>query len=323
MNYRTFGKMGWKVSELGHGMWGIGGWTGSDDKESLITLHESVESGVNFFDTAWVYGNGRSEKLLGKLFKDYPDKKLYITTKIPPKNFKWPMEPTYALDDAFPSKHMEEYTQKSLNNLGVEQIDLVLLHGWDDVWAEDEEWQKTVAKLKQSGLIKAFGLSIDRWEPENAIKAIKTGLIDAVEVIYNIFDQAPEDKLFTVCKEMNIGVIARVPFDEGTLTDTLTINSKWPEGDWRNLYFGPENLQPSLDHLKSLKADLPIGTNIPELALQFILSNPVISTTIPGMRKVENIKRNVITCEKERLSESMIQILHKHRWDRKPTTWAG
>lgn len=323
MKYRTFGKTGWKVSGLGHGMWGMGEWSGSDDAESMETLHQSVESGVNFFDTAWVYGNGRSEKLLGQLIKDYPNKKLFISTKIPPKNFKWPMEPFYSLNETYPSAHMKEYVHKSMINLGVGQIDLVLLHGWDDTWAKDEEWQKTVIELKKDGLIKAFGLSIDRWEPENAIEAIRTGLIDAIEVIYNIFDQAPEDKLFPVCKDMNVGVIARVPFDEGTLTDTLTIKSKWSEGDWRNLYFGPENLQSSLDHLESLKADLPTGTNIPELALQFILSNPIVSTTIPGMRKIENVKRNIAASEKKRLTESMIQILRKHRWDRKPTAWAG
>ena len=148
-------------------------------------------------------------------------------------------------------------------------------------------------------------------------------LIDVVEVIYNIFDQAPEDNLFPVCKELNVGVIARVPFDEGTLTDSLTINSKWPEGDWRNLYFGTENLQPSLDHLASLKSALPIGANIPELALQFILSNRDISTTIPGMRKVKNINANVIASDKGRLSQELIDRLRSHRWDRKPTSWAG
>ncbi len=323
MKYRKLGRTGWDVGEIGHGMWGMGSWTDSDDKESLEVLHRSVELGVNFFDTAWVYGNGRSEKLLGQLIRDYANKKFYITTKIPPKNFKWPMEPTYSLDETFPSDHMREYIHKSLKNLGVEQIDLVLLHGWDDIWTKDERWQKTVAELKQQGLIKAFGISIDRWEPENAIQAVKTGLIDAVEVIYNVFDQAPEDKLFPVCKELNVGVIARVPFDEGTLTDTLSTNSKWPEGDWRNSYFGAENLQPSLSHLASLKSALPTDTNIPELALQFILSNPDISTTIPGMRKVKNINANVIASDKGRLSQELIDKLRSHRWDRKPTSWSG
>lgn len=323
MKYRKLGRTGWEVSEVGHGMWGMGGWSGSDDIESLNSLHYSVESGINFFDTAWVYGNGRSEKLLGQLLRDYPSKKIYITTKIPPKNFKWPMEPTYPLQDAFPPEHMKEFVHKSLKNLGVEQIDLVLLHGWDDIWAKNDQWKKTVIELKQQGLIKAFGLSIDRWEPENAVQAIRTGLIDAVEVIYNIFDQAPEDKLFPVCKDMNVGIIARVPFDEGTLTDTLTINSKWPDGDWRNSYFGPENLQQSLDHLSALKSDLPVGTNIPALALQFILSNPDVSVTIPGMRKLNNIKSNVEVSDKSTMSKSFIEKLRAHRWDRKPTSWSG
>lgn len=323
MKYRKLGRTGWNVSEIGHGMWGMGSWKDSDDKESLEVLHRSVELGVNFFDTALVYGNGHSEKLLGQLIRDYTNKKLYITTKIPPKNFKWPMEPTYSLDETFPSDHMKEYVQKSMKNLGVEQIDLVLLHGWDDVWTKDERWQKTVTELKKQGLIKAFGISIDRWEPENAIQAVKTGLIDAVEVIYNIFDQAPEDNLFPVCKELNVGVIARVPFDEGTLTDTVTINSKWPEGDWRNSYFGPENLQPSLNHLAALKASLPTNMSIPELALQFILSNSDISTTIPGMRKVKNINANVTASDKGRLSQELIDRLRSHRWDRQPTSWSG
>ncbi len=323
MNYRTFGRVGWKVSELGHGMWGIGGWTGSDDKESLGTLHRSVELGINFFDTAWVYGNGRSEKLLGQLLKDYPDKKLYVATKIPPKNFKWPMEPFYKLEDTYPEDHIIEYVEKSLKNLGLEKIDLIQFHGWDDTWAEDERWQKAISNLKQRGLIQAFGISIDRWEPENVIKAIKTGLIDSVQTIYNIFDQAPEDKLFPLCRELNIAVIARVPFDEGTLTGNLTLDSKWPEGDWRNLYFGPENLKPSVERAEKLKAILSDGMTLPELALRFILSNPTVSTTIPGTRKVKNLEANVQAEGKGKLDTDLIEKLRSYRWDRKPTPWAG
>lgn len=323
MNYRTFGRTGWKVSELGHGMWGMGAWSGSNDNESLKALHKSVELGVNFFDTAWVYGNGRSEKLLGQLIKDYPDKKLYITTKIPPKNMVWPMEPTYTLDQTFPSDHMKEYVHKSLQNIGTEQLDLVLLHGWDDVWATDERWQKTVKELKQEGLIQAFGISIDRWEPENSIKAIETGLIDAVEVIYNIFDQAPEDRLFPICRENNVAIIARVPFDEGTLTGKLTLDSHWPEGDWRNSYFGPENLRPSMEKAGELKRILPEEMTLPEMALRFILSNPDISTTIPGMRSIKNVEANLTAVEKGKLDPELLSKLRFHRWDRKPAPWAG
>ena len=316
MDYRTFGKLGWKVSEIGHGMWGMGSWLDSDDKQSLEALHHSVELGINFFDTAWVYGDGRSEKLLGQLLKVHSDKRLYTVTKIPPKNMAWPAEPWYNVEDTYPPEHIVKYTEISLKNLGIEQVDLILFHVWDDAWADDEGWQKAIADLKKRGLIKAFGISIDRWEPANVIKAIKTGNIDAVEVIYNIFDQAPEDELFPVCRELGIATIARVPFDEGTLTGTLTLDSKWPKGDWRNSYFTPDNLKQSIDHANNLKPLIPSGSTMPELALQFILSNPDVSTTIPGMRQIKNVDANVKASEKGKLDSALIEKLRAHRWDR-------
>lgn len=315
--------MGWKVSEIGHGMWGMGGWTGSIDEESTTALHRSVELGVNFFDTAWVYGNGKSEKLLGELVRAYPNKKIYTTTKVPPKNFKWPMEPTYTLDETYASSHVIAYTEKSLKNLGLDHIDLLLLHGWDDTWANDIRWQKTAVSLKKRGLISAFGISIDRWEADNSIKAIQTGAIDAVEVIYNIFDQSPEDKLFPICRKYHVGVIARVPFDEGTLTGALSLSSHWPEGDWRNLYFGPENLKVSVTRAEKLKNELPKDMTLPELAVRFILSNPDVSTTIPGMRKPANVNANVNASAKGKLPASLLSKLKTHRWNRKPKIWAG
>ncbi len=323
MNYRTLGKTGWGVSEVGHGMWGMGSWSGSDDAESLASLHRSVELGVNFFDTAWIYGNGHSEQLLGQLLKSYPEKRLYTATKIPPKGLHYPIKSEYKLNDEYPPGHIVEYTEKSLKNLGLDRLDLVLLHGWDDAWADDESWQKAAEDLKGRGLIQAFGISIDRWEPENAVKAIRTGLIDVVEVIYNIFDQAPEDTLFPVCRELNVGVIARVPFDEGTLTGTLSLESRWPEGDWRNSYFSPENLKESVRRVESLQKFLPKDMTLPELALRFILSNPDVSTTIPGMRKVKNVDSNVKASEKGTLNSELMKELKGHRWDRRPTSWAG
>ncbi|MBI3576697.1 aldo/keto reductase [Candidatus Gottesmanbacteria bacterium] len=323
MNNRILGRTGWKVSEIGHGMWGMGGWTGFDEGESLKALHRSVELGVNFFDTAWIYGNGRSEKLLGELIRAYPNQKLYVSTKIPPKNMKWPMEPWYKLEDTYPEDHIIEYTEKSLKNLGLESLDLILLHGWDDAWAQDDQWQKVAEGLKKRGLVHAFGISIDRWEPENAIRAIKTGFIDAVEVIYNIFDQAPEDKLFPECRKYNVGVIARVPFDEGTLTGTLTADSHWPDGDWRNSYFNRENLKQSMERAERLTKILPEAMTLPELALRFILSNRGVSTTIPGMRRTKNVEANISAGDKGKLTSDLIKLLRSHRWDREPTPSAG
>jgi aryl-alcohol dehydrogenase-like predicted oxidoreductase len=322
MRYRTFGRTGWQVSEIGYGMWGLAGWTGSDDEESLQSLHRAVELGCNFFDTAWAYGGGHSEKLLGQLVRAHPDRKLYVASKIPPKNSKWPAEPSYSLDDCYPPDHIRKYVESSLQNLGLSQMDLIQFHTWDDSWASDMRWQRALGDLKQEGLILAAGISIDRWEPANAIEALRTGIIDAVQVIYNIFDQNPEDELFPVCRELNIGVIARVPFDEGTLTGTLTLDSKWPKGDWRNSYFVAENLRSSVERAEALRPLIPADMTMPEMALRFILSNPDISTIIPGMRKLKNTEMNIATSDAGSLSSDLIEKLRAHRWDRKPTAWS-
>ncbi len=322
MHYRTFGRTGWQVSDIGYGMWGMGGWTGSDDAESMQSLHRAAELGCNFFDTAWAYGAGHSEKLLGQLVRAHPDKRLYTATKIPPKNSKWPARAEYTLDETFPPDHIRRYTEISLGNLGLDSVDLTQFHVWNDGWAQDERWQTAVADLKREGLIKAFGISVNRWEPENAIRALRTGLIDSVQVIYNIFDQNPEDELFPVCRELNVAVIARVPFDEGTLTGTLTLDSKWPEGDWRNDYFVPENLKASVERAEALRPLIPAGMTMPEMALRFILHNPDVSTIIPGMRKPHHVSSNISASDADGLPPALLSQLRAHRWVRRPTHWS-
>lgn len=322
MRYRTFGRTGWSVSEIGYGMWGMAGWTGSDDEESLGSLDRAVELGCNFFDTAWGYGKGHSESLLGKLVRKYPEKKLHVATKLPPKNFTWPSRRGFTLDDCFPPDHIREYAEWSLKNLGLESIDLLQFHVWEDAWARDARWQKAMTQLKDEGLIKAIGISVNRWEPENVLEAIDTGLIDAVQVIYNIFDQNPRDRLFPVCEEKGVAVIARVPFDEGTLTGTLTKDTRWPEGDWRNTYFVPENLNASVDRAEALRPLVPAGMTMPELALRWILEDPAVSTIIPGMRKNGHVEANIAASDGQRLDPALMGTLRAHRWDRTPTQWS-
>ena len=322
MQYRTFGRTGWQVSEVGYGMWGVAGWTGSDDAESLAALERSVERGCTFFDTAWGYGAGHSESLLGQLVRAHPDRYLIVATKLPPKNFTWPSRRGFTLDDCFPPDHIREYAEKSLDNLGLPVIDLLQFHVWEDAWARDERWQRAMDELKQQGLVRAVGVSVNRWEPANVLDTLRTGLVDAVQVIYNIFDQAPEDELFPLCRERNIAVIARVPFDEGTLTGTLTKESRWPTGDWRNTYFVPENLSASVDRAEALRPLVPEGMTMPELALRFILANPVVSTVIPGMRKLKHVEANVAVSDGRALPAELLQRLKAHRWDRTPTDWS-
>ncbi len=322
MQYRRFGRTNWNVSEIGYGMWGLAGWTGADNQEVDQALARAIELGCNFFDTAWGYGNGKSEEILGKVVKQNPDKKLYIATKIPPKNFKWPSKPEYKLADCFPASHIIEYTEKSLKNLNVESIDLQQFHVWEDNWANQDEWKTAVEKLKREGKVNHFGISVNRWEPDNVLGTLRTNLIDAVQVIYNIFDQAPEDNLFPLCRELDIAVIARVPFDEGTLTGTLTKETVFPKDDWRATYFVPENLNSSVDHADALRPLIPAGMTMAEMALRFILCNSDVHTIIPGMRKVRNVNANIGTSDGKRLAESLHAKLKDHRWDRTPTEWS-
>jgi aryl-alcohol dehydrogenase-like predicted oxidoreductase len=322
MQYRRFGRTGWMVSDIGYGMWGMGGWTGSDDEESLQSLQKAVDLGCNFFDTAFVYGNGRSENLLGKLVKANPDKKIYTATKTPPKNMQYPTLPEYPLSECYPPEHIEEFLHKSLKNADLESYDLLQIHTWNDDWADDDGWSNMLDSLKRQGLIGACGISLNRWEPWNGIKAVKSGKIDSVQVIYNIFDQNPEDQLFPACLENDVAVIARVPFDEGTLTGTLTKETTFPADDWRSNYFTKENLIPSVERADALKPLIPEGSTMPEMTLRHILSHKAVSTIIPGMRKIKHVEANIAASDKGKLSDELLEELKKHRWVRKPAPWS-
>ena len=316
MHQRSFGRTGWSVSEIGYGMWGMGSWSGSNDDESMASLERAVELGCNFFDTAWAYGQGRSERLLGRLLRSRPAAGLHCASKVPPKNLKWPATADMRLDDTFPPDHIREFAEKSLENIGVNTLDLLQFHTWHDAWAGDERWQRAVESLKAEKLVRAVGISVNRWEPENGLRALRTGLIDAVQVVYNIFDQAPESELFPACRGLGIAVIARVPFDEGTLTGALRLDSSWPDGDFRNLYFAGDRLRASVEHAERLRREIPAGMTMPELALRFILANPDVATIIPGMRKRAHVDANLGVSEGKPLDPALVQRLRGHRWAR-------
>ena len=316
MQLRKFGRLGWSVSDIGYGMWGMGGWTGSEDERSLASLDESVALGCNFFDTAFAYGDGHSEKLLGETLKRHAGKKLFVATKVPPKNRVWPGKASTPIADVFPYDYIVEMTERSRANLGVARIDLQQLHVWSDAWVDDDGWRRAVTDLKKKGLIEGFGISINRWEAENVLKALDTGLVDAVQVVYNVFDQAPEDHLFPACQRLDVAVIARVPFDEGSLTGTLKADATWPKGDWRNLYFTPAALAETLPRVDALKPLVPPGSSLPDLALRFILHHPAVSTTIPGMRSLGHVASNIAASDAPPLGADLIDALRAHRWER-------
>jgi aryl-alcohol dehydrogenase-like predicted oxidoreductase len=185
-----------------------------------------------------------------------------------------------------------------------------------------DEWRRAFEDLKRSGKVRSVGVSATEHDPDSTLGIVETGLIDAVQVIYNIFDQAPEDALFPLCRERNIGVIARVPLDEGSLGGKMTVDTCFPEGDWRARYFSPENLVPTIERVERLKPLVSAGMTLPEMAIRLVLSNPTVGTTIVGMRSPEHVKANVSCSDKGPLEADLLAELRKHRWDRRPAPWS-
>ena len=319
MKYRKLGRTGFEVSEIGFGAWGIGKtmWIGASDEESLAALRHAIDLGLNFIDTALAYGDGHSEKLVGEAVRK-SGQRVYIATKVPPKNKRWPARPGIGVDEAFPRDYVVESTETSLRNLGVEQIDLQQLHVWNPEWLASDEWRRALEDLKTSGKVKAVGISINDHQPDSALEIIETGLIDTVQVIYNIFDQTPQANLFPACAKHNIGVIVRVPFDEGALTGRITEASTFPEGDFRNRYFRDDRKKQVEERVSAIVADTGLSgfAEMANLAMRFCLSEAAVSTVIPGMRSMSSVDGNARASEQGPLDAATQETLRKHAWNR-------
>ncbi|HZT37201.1 MAG TPA: aldo/keto reductase [Bryobacteraceae bacterium] len=318
MRYRALGKTGIEVSEIGYGAWGIGGrqWLGADDQESLRALGRAIELGVNFIDTALAYGEGRSEQLVGKAVREAPGK-VWVATKVPPKNLLWPARPGVGIDEVFPYDHIIRCTEQSLRNLGVDVIDLQQLHVWNPEWIDCDDWRRAFEDLKKSGKARAVGISINDHQPDSALEAVQTGLIDAVQVIYNIFDQSPERNLFRLTQQMGVGVLARVPLDEGGLTGTIDENTTFPKGDFRERYFRGDRKRQVAERVAALKRDLAgVEGTLAEIALRFCISHPAVSTVIPGMRRVKTVESSCSASERGPLGADVLAKLKRHAWER-------
>lgn len=317
MKKRTLGRTGLQVSEIGYGAWGIGAkqWIGASDDESTRALERAIDLGLNFIDTALAYGDGHSEKIVGAVAKKRQG--VYVATKIPPKNRKWPAERTIPVKDVYTADYVVASTEESLRNLGMETIDLQQLHVWTDEFAGAGDWLAGVEKLKKQGKIRHFGISLGEHTPDNGLKAVESGLVDTVQVIYNIFDQSPEDALFPLCRKKNVGVLARVPFDEGGLTGKVTPTTEFPKDDFRNGYFKGDRKKEVWDRVQKIAADLKIGVEkLPEVALRFTLSHEAVSTVIPGMRSVRNAEANCAVSDGKGLPAETLSKLRPHRWIR-------
>ena len=318
MRYRKLGRTGFEISELGYGAWGIGGkqWKGATDDESVRALRRAIELGVNFIDTALAYGEGHSERLVGSILRE-TQQRIYVATKVPPKNLLWPARPGIGIDQVFPYDYILRCTEKSLKNLGLETVDVQQLHVWNPEWIDRDEWRRAFEELKKSGKARAVGVSINDHQPDSALELINTGLVDTVQVIYNIWDQSPETALFPRCRELNVGVIARVPFDEGSLTGSIDETTTFEPEEFRSFYFRGDRKKEVVEHVDALKNALDgIEGTLAEVALRFCLSDPAVSTVIPGMRRVRNAEANAAAIDKGPLDGPVKHKLKQHAWDK-------
>lgn len=315
MRYRKLGRTGFEVSEIGFGAWGIGGdwWKGEEDRESLQSMRQALEAGVNLFDTA--LGYGRSEELIGQALREWRAP-VYVATKMPPKNYTWPAAPGTPLHDTFPKEWIVECTDKSLKRLGRECIDLQQFHVWLDEWADRDEWKEAVLDLKRQGKVRAFGISLNfPLEPDYGARAIATGLIDACQVVYNIYEQEPRRALFPLALTEQVGVIARAPLDEGALSGKITPDTVFPEKSFQAAYFRDDRRCQAWERARALEFLLHGDVeSLPEAALRFCLSDPAVSTVIVGMRTPAHAAGNVKASDKGPLPKADIDRLVAHAW---------
>lgn len=318
VKYRKLGKTNFEISEIGYGAWGIGGkqWLGGSDDESLAALRRAIEMGVNFIDTALAYGDGHSERLVSGVVRE-TNHRIYVATKVPPKNRIWPARAGVPIGEVFPYDYIVRCAEESLGNLKMDAIDLLQLHVWDPGFLDADGWRRAFEDLKKSGKVRFVGVSVNDHQPESVLALVRTGLIDTIQVIYNIFDQSPARELLPLCREENIGVLARVPLDEGALSGHLTEETTFPSGDFREVYFRGDRKKQVVEHVNALTKDLGISSEeLAGIALRFCLSNPAVSTVIPGMRKRRHAEANAALSDKGTLPAVMVEKIHRHAWDR-------
>ncbi|HEY6391394.1 MAG TPA: aldo/keto reductase [Bryobacteraceae bacterium] len=318
MKHRILGRTGIQISEIGYGAWGIGGkqWLGGSDDESLRALRRAIELGIDFIDTALAYGDGHSEKLVGKVIRE-GQHRIHLASKIPPKNRLWPAQPGIGIENVFPYEYILRCTEDSLRNLKVDTIDLQQLHVWNPEWFHRDDWRRAFEELKTAGKVRAVGVSINDHQPDSALELVESGLVDAVQVVYNIFDPSPETNLFPLARKMNVGVLARSPFDEGSLTGTITESTEFNPKEFRAFYFRGGRKKQVIEHVAALQRDLAaVDGSLAEIALRFAISHPAVTATIPGMRTVRNVERNAAESGKGPLDESTLEILKRHSWDK-------
>lgn len=315
MHYRTLGRTGLRISDISFGGWGIGGgWGRKDDAESLRALNAAFDCGINFYDTAYGYGDGHSEELIGQAFRDRRDQ-VIVASKIPPKTKRWPVLDHEPARETFPADWVIECTERTLKKLGSDYLDVQQLHAWADPYNEQLDWYEGLTQLQKQGKIRHFGVSANDWNPYNTVRLVESGRCDTVQVIYNVFEQRPDEKLLPAAGKHNVGIIVRVPFEEGLLTGRFRPGHPFEANDWRAKWMTPERLEEAEPHIRDVEKELD-GTyqDLPTLALKFVLAHPAVSTVIPGMRSVRHVQANCAVSDLPALPEAKVRSLRQKRW---------
>lgn len=319
MKYRTFGRLGWQVSEIGFGAWAIGGgaWVNQNDDDSIRALHKALDLGCNFIDTAQGYGDGRSERIIGQVLKERKGEKIYVATKVPPKPGAWPATPYCRIEERLPEEYLRERVEGSLKNLQTDCLDLLQIHTWTRAWNRNPTALEVLRQLQQEGKLRGIGISTPEPDQNSLIGLMRGGWLDAVQVIYNIFEQEPAAEFLPVAQEKNVGVIVRVAFDEGSLTGKFTEQTKFDSGDFRNGYFAGDRLARTVQRVGKIRE--AIGTAEPDVAtaaLKFALKPAAVSTVIPGMRNARQAEMNCGVSDQPPLSDTLELELRQHAWQR-------
>lgn len=320
MKYRDFGRTGWKVSEIAFGGWQIGGqWGGVDDEESIDTLLYAFEKGVNFVDTAELYGSGRSETVIGRALKQWKGDKIYVATKVQP--IRWP-DPDVSdpeMKGRYPGWYLRENVENSLRRLGVERLDLLQLHCWLSDGTRNLEWLEILNALRLEGKVDRIGVSIRDYRPDEGVEIAKLGLVDSVQVIFNLFEQRPANDLFKAGAETRTAMIARVPLDSGALGGTWTRDTyrSWEPGSVQAHLFRGDRFDQTLERVEALKAECaPYYSSLAEAAMRYALSAPEVSTIIPGIRSRRHVDLNVSYSDGVGFPAELLEKVPRHNWPR-------
>jgi aryl-alcohol dehydrogenase-like predicted oxidoreductase len=317
MKYRRFGTAGPEISEIGFGAWAIGGsWGAQSETDSLEALETALEKGVNFIDTAAGYGDGKSERIIGEFLKSRSER-VYVCTKTPPAPGKWPPSPYCKIEERYSEKYLRENVEERMRNLQVESLDVLLLHTWTRAWNDDPRALEILQKMKAEGLIKQVGISTPEHDQNCVVQLMRDGMVDVLQVIYNIFEQEPVAQLFPVARETGTGIIVRVAFDEGVLTGKYKGDEKFGADDFRSNYFAGDRLERGVRRTEAIKEEFKdSGYTMPELALKFALSHEAVSTVIPGIRNRQQALTNTAVSDLPQLPEAVMLRLREHSWNR-------